>query len=111
LRQRNPFGPSYQARAAKSLSGRKQGKCQDVPKICLSNTPRIADIVMGIEDCGVVIEHGRLRITSSKRSRQDHRTALVLSGTSQSLTAYDICRTLKSEGNLEGLEEGVSILK
>ena len=65
---------------------------------------------MGTEDCGVTIDRGRLEITSCERSRRGHRTALVLSGASQSLTPYDFRRMLESKDySLKGLEEGVPI--
>ncbi|KAE8374330.1 hypothetical protein BDV26DRAFT_46429 [Aspergillus bertholletiae] len=93
-----------------NLSAKKPGK---LPRILGTNppsTPRIAEIVMGVEDCGVIIERGKLRITSSKRSRRGHRTALVLSGASRSLTPYDFRRMLKSKDySLKGLEEVLPI--
>lgn len=103
LVQKNPSLSNAQASAS---SSRRLGKLQDALETYQPNTPRITDIVMGIEDRGAVIEHGRLRITSSELSHRDHKTALVLSGTSRSLTAYDFCRMLELEDNsLKGLEE------
>ncbi|KAB8198894.1 hypothetical protein BDV34DRAFT_207937 [Aspergillus parasiticus] len=88
----------------------KPEKFQDVSGIKPPSTPRIADIVMGTEDCGVTIDRGRLEITSSERSRRGHRTALVLSGASQSLTPYDFRRMLESKDySLKGLEEVLPI--
>ncbi|KAE8133782.1 hypothetical protein BDV38DRAFT_181708 [Aspergillus pseudotamarii] len=91
-------------------TAKKPGKLQDVSGTNQPSTPRIADIVMGIEDCGVTIERGQLEITSSERSRRGHRTALVLSGASLSLTHYDFRRMLKSKDySLKGLEEVLPI--
>ena len=86
------------------------GKLHDASGTDPPSTPRIADIVMGIEGCGVTIERGKLKITSSERSRRGHRTALILSGASQSLASYDFRRMLASKDySSNGLEEGVSI--
>lgn len=74
---------------------------------------QISDIVMGTQNCGVnVNRYGQLEIISEERSRRNHKTALILSRASPSLTEYDIRGVFESQNdNLEdttneGLEEG-----
>lgn len=86
-------------------------------KANLLNGWQIADIVIGTRSSGVrVNRNGELQVTSEENSRRGHKTALVLSRASPSLTGYDIRRIFESQNDTpndltdRGLEEGVSIL-
>lgn len=82
----------------------------------LPNGAQISDIVMGTHNSGVnVNRNGELEIISEERSHRHHKTALILSRASSSLTEYDIRRVFEyQDDNPEGatgkgLEEGVFI--
>lgn len=69
----------------------------------------VSDIVKGRLDHGVQIDHhGQLKIVSAEVSRQQHKTALILSRASKSLEPYDFIRLLnhrvaaKGSSGLEG---------
>lgn len=92
-----------------SLAGHvdKQFKC--VPKIPLASESHLSAIVRGAGDCGFTVDrYGQLKITSEERSHRRHKTALVLSRVSRSLTAYDFGRILGPLDSCSsgGLEEG-----
>lgn len=82
------------------------------------NSSQIADIVIGTRYSGVSVNHnGELEIISEEYSHRNHKTALVLSRASPSLTEYDIRRIFESQSDTpkdltnRGLEEGVFIYR
>ena len=94
--------------------GRRQ--LHDNTESDLPNGAQISDIVMGTQNSGVNINrNGELEIISKGPSHRHHKTALILSRASPSLTEYDIRRVFKyknddPEGAMnKGLEEGAFI--
>lgn len=77
------------------------------------NSPHISEIVLGTRDCGASVNpDGMLEIKSDQLSRRLHKTALILSQASSSLTEYDIRGILGFQTDAQkhaadgGLEEG-----
>lgn len=88
-------------------------RARDNPEASQLNGPHISEIVLGTRDCGANVNRdGMLEIKSGELSRRLHKTALILSRASSSLTEYDIRRILEIQNDAHehaadgGLEEG-----